>query len=108
MKRLRWRVRRWRYGLWLVLNQRRDGSLRPLALRCTQLRMDLRTWVCAHRGHRYRTTVRGEQGLSGLEWCHRCWQASRGTETPYDRREHWLWRQRVDEILARHDSGARD
>lgn len=96
----RWRPSRWwrlKNDAWMLLHVRRDGELRPFMLRLSDWAGTFAMWRCAQRGHRWQT--RDSEPLSGIRWCTRCWRASIGEPTAFDRREQWLWRERLNERL---------
>jgi hypothetical protein len=97
---LRETYRRAKAKIWLAVNIGPDGP-RPFALRATQAKLDLNSWLCEQLGHRWPNEPQHE--LSGIEWCTRCWMGKRGEPTAYDRREKWLWKQRLAKAMR--DSG---
>ena len=92
------RWQRVRLELWTLWNMKRSEEPRELALRVTHLAMRFREWRCAHLGHKMRPVG----APSTRRICHRCWQHQDGPMSAYDRRQQWLWEQRLTDLIAQY------
>lgn len=102
MNRLLWklpaRVRRLYFKAWLLAVNGPDDQPRDWALRWTQFMLSVRAGYCARFGHR----MKPMGPLSGRTICSRCWQHQEGEDTPHDRKEHYLSKKRVADLMRAH------